>query len=37
MHQIARWTAALTMALAMWSMSACVYVNVKQPLDTDLH
>ena len=36
MHQIARWTAALTMALAMWLMSACVYMNVKEPLDTDL-
>jgi hypothetical protein len=25
------------MALAMWPMSACIYMNVKQPLDTDLH
>jgi hypothetical protein len=37
MHRIARWTAALTMALAMLPMSACIYMNVKQPLDTDLH
>ena len=36
MHRTARWTIALTMALAMWLTSACVYLNVKQPLDTDL-
>jgi hypothetical protein len=36
MHRIARWTAALTLTLAIWPMSACVYFHVKQPLDTDL-
>ena len=36
MRQIVRWTSAMTMALVMWFTSACVYMNVKQPLDTDL-
>jgi hypothetical protein len=37
MHRIVRWAGALAMALVMCLTSACVYMNVKQPLDTDLH